>query len=76
LVSGLLLGCGGKPGTGRVGPMAALEPSSFDFAEGAIVIKKPCVVLTEEYPCTDFSQLETAMFGVEVRQGNSSGKQG
>ena len=65
-----------KPDTGHVGPKADLEPSSFDFTEGAIVIRKPGVLLTEEYPCTDFSQLEIGMFDAEVRQGNSSRKQG
>jgi hypothetical protein len=75
LVAGLLVGCGGKPDTehvgpkGPLGPEGELGPSSSDFTEGAIVIKKSGVLVTEEYPFTDFSQLEIGMFDVEVRQG-------
>jgi hypothetical protein len=54
---------------GNVGPQGDLGPSSSDFAEGAIVIDKSGVLVTEEYPFTDFSQLEIGMFDVEVRQG-------
>jgi hypothetical protein len=76
LVAGLLLGRGGKPDTGRVGPQADLEPPSSDHTVGTIVVKKPGVLLTEEHHCTGFSQLEIGTSGVAVRQGNSSGKQG
>jgi len=76
LGASLLLGaCGKGPDTGHVGPKGPvgpqeeLGPSSSDFAEGAIVIKKSGVLVTEEYPFTDFSQLEIGMFDVEVRQG-------
>jgi hypothetical protein len=54
---------------GNVGPQGDLGPSSSDFIAGAIVIKKSGVLVTEEYPFTDFSQLEIGMFDVEVRQG-------
>jgi hypothetical protein len=82
LVASLLLGaCGGGPDTGHVGPKGPLGaqgdvgpqgdlgPSSSDFAEDAILIKKSGVLVTEEYPFTDFSQLSIGMFDVEVRQG-------
>jgi hypothetical protein len=80
----LLVGCGGKPDAGHVGPVGPqgdlgpqgdvgpqgdLGPSSSDFAEDAIVIGKSGVLVTEEYPFTDFSQLSIGMFDVEVRQG-------
>jgi hypothetical protein len=54
---------------GDVGPQRDLGPSSSDFTEGAIVIKKSGILVTEEYPFTDFSQLEIGLFDVEVRQG-------
>ena len=54
---------------GDVGPQGDLGPSPSDFAEDAIVIKKSGVLVTKEYPFTDFSQLEIGMFDVEVRQG-------
>jgi hypothetical protein len=57
------------PQQGDVGPQGDLGPSSSDFAEDAIVIKKSGVLVTKEYPFTDFSQLEIGMFDVEVRQG-------
>jgi hypothetical protein len=75
LVAGLLVGCGGKPDTGHVGPKGTvgpqgdLGPLSSDFTEGAIAIKKSGVLVTEEYPFADFSRLEIGMFDVEVHQG-------
>jgi hypothetical protein len=76
LGASLLLGaCGKGPDNGHVGPKGPvgpqgdLGPSSSDFTEGAIVIKKSGVLVTEEYPFTDFAQLEIGMFDVEVRQG-------
>ena len=78
LVAGLLVGCGGQPGPGHVGPVGPqgdlgpkgdVGPSSSDFAEDAIVIKKSGVLVTEEYTFTDFSQLSIGMFDVEIRQG-------
>jgi hypothetical protein len=72
----LLLGaCGRGPDTGHVGPKGPLGPqgdlgpSSSDFTEDAIIIKRSGVLVTEEYPFTDFSQLKIGMFDVEVRQG-------
>jgi hypothetical protein len=60
---------GGVGAQGDVGPQGDLGPSSSDFAEGTIVIDKSGVLVTEEYPFTDFSQLEIGIFDVEVRQG-------
>jgi len=87
LVAGLLVGCGGKPGTGQPGPKGLLGPqgplgpqgqlgpdgdlgpSSSVLTEGAIAIEKSGVLVTEEYPFADFSQLEIGLFDVEVRRG-------
>jgi hypothetical protein len=76
LVLGLsLIGCskdGFSPGPkAPIGPQGDLGPSSSDFAEDVIEIKKSGVLVTEEYPFTDFSQLEIGFFNVEVRQGET-----
>jgi hypothetical protein len=75
-VAGLLVGCGGGFGPGRVGPkppvgpQGDVGPSSSDFPEGSIVIERSGVLVTEEYSLTDFSRLEIAFFDAEIRQGD------
>jgi hypothetical protein len=72
---GLLVGCSGGFGPGRVGPKGTLGPqgdvgaSSSDFPQDAIVIERSGVLVTKEYAFTDFSQLEIVFFDAEVRQG-------
>ncbi|MGD9093339.1 MAG: DUF2807 domain-containing protein [Anaerolineales bacterium] len=56
---------------GELGPEGPLGTSSIDISPSSdvIVIEKSGVLVTEEYPFTDFSQLEIEMFDVEISQG-------
>jgi hypothetical protein len=75
LVAALLVGCGGKPDTGHVGPVGpqgAVGPQPLQGTPppNLTVIEDTNVMVTEEYPFSGFTRVEISDgFDVTIKRG-------